>query len=401
MSDARIRRLLLVTADFHYRRSGRLCTTSAFMRFVPELLIFAREIEVCAPVHPDGPARGYAVEGPGIRYRPLPPARTLEQFLRCLPRNAIPMLRALYAGTRAADLVWINGVHPLLPLAVVVARLLRTPSLLWLRGDIVGLARSKYGPGHRRRRLALRTAFYLEKLIAASARGGVVFYTGRGLERYAEKARYARQASASLVQQAQLADRPRARLHSPIRLLWAGQMRPVKGLPDLFTAVRALLDGGCEVRLTVVGDGEQRAELEAARERLGLEHAVRFAGYVPPGPELDSHFAEADIYVLPSLSEGVPKVLFEAMARALPVVATRVGGVPGVVRHGENGLLVPPGDAIALATAVRSLLEDGSLRHTLSRGALAYARQHTAAQEARRIHDGLRAAYPRLWSRAR
>lgn len=397
MKDA-LDRLCLVTSDYHFKDEGEIRTTSAFMRFVPELSPIARSIEVCAPVHASGTEHGFSITSEWVGYRPLPPSRTLEEFLRRFPRDGLAITRELYAAIREADLIWINGPHPLLPLAALIARALRKPYLLWLRGDILMTVRAKYAEGSRRDRLAARTAWYLDRLIDLSARGAAVFYTGSSLARYGKHAAYAQPANTSLVSRSQLAARSRTTVHDPLRLLWVGQLRPVKGLLHLLQALRCLCDEGQRMDLRLVGDGEQRDALSAAVTEMGLDGMVRLAGYVAPGPALDAEYEEADVFVLPSLSEGIPKVLFEAMARAMPVVATKVGGVPDVVCDGENGLLVPAGDARALARALSRIGSDQDLRGHLSRGALGYAQEHTAAAEVERIHGGLRAAFPELWS---
>lgn len=398
MSGQRILRLCIVTSDYHYCHNGCVYTTSAFMRFVPELLSLAQQIEVCAPVHPEPEPGGigFTIEAPSITYRPLAPSRTLEEFLRRFPRDGVSEVHSIYEGIQRADLIWINGPHPLLPLTALLARSLHKPYLLWLRGDILATVRSKYTRADHRNRLAARTALYLDKLIHASARGAPLFYTGRGLERYATGARYSQAVATSLVRESELALESRTGVHSPVRLLWAGQLRPVKGLPVLLRAVRTLLDGGVPVRLRIVGSGEQRAVLEAECNSLRLRESVSLEGYVSPGPGLNRYFEEADLFVLPSLSEGVPKVLIEAMARALPVVATAVGGIPDVVEDRTNGLLVPPGSPAALAEAVAELHADDGLRRRLSEGALEFARLHTAQAEVERIGWGLHSAFPRL-----
>lgn len=371
------------------------------MRFVPEFLSFAEHIEICVPVHDQGPATGYSIQGDRLSYRALPPSRTLEEFVRRLPQDGLTIVEQLYRGMRTADLIWINGPHPLLPLAVLLASALRKPHMLWLRGDILGVVRSKYLGNGLRNRIALRTGYFLDQLIRLSAHRRVVFYTGESLTRYAEGARYAQAASSSLVRADQLASAARSTAHSPVRLLWAGQLRPVKGLVYLLRAVRVLLDRETEVHLTIVGDGEQREVLEQERRRLGLEAQVSLVGYKPPGPVLDRYFDESDVYVLPSLSEGVPKVLYEAMARGLPVVATEVGGVPQVICHGRNGLLVPARDANNLADAIARVCSDSEMRERFSREALETARNHTAAAETERISLGLSTAFPDLWRHGR
>lgn len=392
-----ISRLLLVTSDYHYYRDGKVHTTSSFMRFVPHLLSFCERIEICAPVHQFSDAEGYTIESGRIGYRPLPPSRTIEAFVRRFPCDGLRILRRLYQGIRRADLVWINGPHPLQPLAAVVAKLTRKPYLLYARGDIVAVARPKYIGAGVRNQMALRTAYFLDRLIDLSARDAAVFYVGSNLRRHARHARFARPVMTSLVEESQLASSERSDLHSPVRLLWAGQLRPVKGLPYLLRAVRTLLDRGHQIHLTLVGDGEQREALESEIATLGLTQAVTLVGYVAPGPELDRYFKAADLFVLPSLSEGLPKVTVEAMARALPVIGTEVGGVPDLVRDRENGLLIPPANAGILTDTLERVIADDDLRERMSAGSLAFAREHTADAEVRGIRSGLLHAFPELW----
>jgi glycosyltransferase involved in cell wall biosynthesis len=111
------------------------------------------------------------------------------------------------------------------------------------------------------------------------------------------------------------------------------------------------------LRCLVVGDGPLDGALRREAEALGLAGHCRFTGARPDVADL---LAAVDVVVLPSLSEGLPFVLLEAMAVGKPVVATRVGGNPEVVEDGTTGLLVPPGDADALGAALARLLDDSA-----------------------------------------
>lgn len=115
-------------------------------------------------------------------------------------------------------------------------------------------------------------------------------------------------------------------------------------------------------RLLLIGEGEEGVRLKASADRLGLNGAVRFLGLREDVPEL---LATCDAVVLPSLEEGFPMVLLEAMAAGKAVVATQVGAIPGLIRAGDTGMLVPPGDPTALADAMSWLLDDASLRRRL------------------------------------
>ena len=114
----------------------------------------------------------------------------------------------------------------------------------------------------------------------------------------------------------------------------------------------------------IVGDVERRESLENRARRLGLEGRVVFTGFRLDVPEL---LAEVAVSVLPSLSEGLPNAVLESMAAGVPVVATRVGGVPEAVEDGASGILVPPGDGAALARAIGMLLEKPDLARRLGR----------------------------------
>lgn len=144
-----------------------------------------------------------------------------------------------------------------------------------------------------------------------------------------------------------------------IRLLFVGRLAPVKGLRILLAAMARLAGEIPALRLTLVGDGPDRAALEAAAEPLG--DRIRFTGYLSQDAVAEA-LRSADLVVLPSFAEGVPVVLMEAFAAAKPVIATRVAGVAELVEPGISGLLVPPGDADSLAEALRSLAGDPGRR---------------------------------------
>jgi glycosyltransferase involved in cell wall biosynthesis len=153
----------------------------------------------------------------------------------------------------------------------------------------------------------------------------------------------------------------------PVRLLFVGTLVARKGLPVLLEAMERLAAAGRDVALDVVGDGPDRAALEAEARRRGLEARARFHGFVAPGPDLFAFYRRADLFVLPTYSEGFPRVLYEALGHSLPTVASAVSGIPHLLEDGRHALLVPPGDPAALAAAVGRALDDGALRRRLIR----------------------------------
>jgi glycosyltransferase involved in cell wall biosynthesis len=143
-------------------------------------------------------------------------------------------------------------------------------------------------------------------------------------------------------------------------LALVGRFHPAKGHTDLVQAL-ARLHGRDWVCL-FVGEGELRAEIEAEVTRLGLAARIRFTGQRADVPRL---LAAVDALLLPSRWEGLPMILLEGMAMGRAIVATRVGGIPNVVSHGVDGLLVAPGDVAALAQALEQVLGDAPLRTRL------------------------------------
>jgi glycosyltransferase involved in cell wall biosynthesis len=144
-----------------------------------------------------------------------------------------------------------------------------------------------------------------------------------------------------------------------------------KGVAHLIEAIARL--GSPGPRLEIVGEGPERPSLEALAGRLGVADRVVFRGKIPP-EELQASYARAAVCVLPSVldargdTEGLGVVLLEAMNHGTPVIASRVGGIPDIVEDGVSGLLVPPGDADALAAAVRRVRDDPALARRLGEG---------------------------------
>jgi glycosyltransferase involved in cell wall biosynthesis len=135
---------------------------------------------------------------------------------------------------------------------------------------------------------------------------------------------------------------------------FVGRLSPEKR-PDLFLEVVASLAHRLPgVRFVLAGDGPERDRIARRREELGLTQLVELPGFVE---DVDELFARLIVLVCPSDSEGSPRVVLEAMGSGVPVVATRVGGVPHLVVHGRDALLVDPGDAAALADATAHLVD--------------------------------------------
>ncbi len=140
------------------------------------------------------------------------------------------------------------------------------------------------------------------------------------------------------------------------------RLQPEKGVDHFLKAAARVAPLVPEARFIVVGDGPLRGELGALTKRLGVGERVCFLGFRSDAREITSLL---DVLVVPSLTEGAPLVVLEAMAAGVPVAASSVGGIPDQIRHEREGLLVAPGDAEALGEAILGLLRDPAYARSL------------------------------------
>ena len=170
-------------------------------------------------------------------------------------------------------------------------------------------------------------------------------------------------------------------------ILYVGRLVPEKGQAVLLEAVARLREEGREVRVKLAGEGELRPHLEGCCRELGIADCVTFLGPVSQ-ERIRDLYGEAAIFCLPSFAEGVPVVLMEAMAMGLPVVTTRIAGIPELVEDGAGGVVVAPGRADELARRIAALLDDPGKRHELgAAGREKVLAEFDAEGSAAQLHD--------------
>ena len=189
-------------------------------------------------------------------------------------------------------------------------------------------------------------------------------------------------------------DAARAELRVPsdqMLVATVANLRANKDYPTLLAAARQLADAGEPIQFVSVGQGPLAEQLEEKRDELGLGERFRFLGYREDPIRV---LVAADVFCLSSRFEGLPISMLEAMAAGLPIVATRVGGIPGVVADGKEGRLVPTGDPAALATALAGL-RDPDLRSRLAAAAIERVRAfgiNQAVQRQQELYERLAAS---------
>lgn len=369
-----------MTADAS-RRPGRiLCVTSNYPRWegdstTPFVLHLAQDlralgwqVDVLAP-HAPGTARSEVLSGvPVERFRYLwPESQETVCYhggalinLRKRPSNFLKLPALVLAewaavarrlASRRYDLLHSHWILPQGFTGVLSARTARVPHVLTAHGSDVFALRGR----------ALRAfkRYALEHADAVTVNSSA---TAREVQAIAPRVQDLSQIPMGVRvdgvprdAQAVKAIRARYRRHNGPLLLFVGRVVREKGVEDLLEAARLLAPRLTALTVLVVGEGQDRPDMERAAERVGLADRVSFIGWVQPD-ELGAYYAAADVFVAPTRGiEGQGLTGLESMAAGTPVVATRVGGIPDVVREGETGLLVSARAPDQLAAAVERL----------------------------------------------
>ncbi len=154
------------------------------------------------------------------------------------------------------------------------------------------------------------------------------------------------------------------------QLVSIGRLTPAKGQVLLIQACAQLRDQGVPFHLTMVGDGPDRGRVEAEIAKLHLQEQINLTGSLTQ-EGVRAELARSDAFVLPSLAEGIPVVLMEAMASYVPCISTPVNGIPELIEHGHTGLLATPGDVDSLVTQLTLMCSDAGLRQRMALAAYA------------------------------
>lgn len=382
---------------FYRDEAGRLWEAEgSFSRYVESLARFVDEILLVVPERrAPFPGPAYQLRAENVTLRPLPFYDRLPRFYRALPQALLQLGRTL----PQADLVNLRVPTPLGVYAYALAKLLRRPVFLLVVGDLAGVAASVKIDSPKR--LAYRVYLAVEEWLQdRMVAGAPSFVNGQALyATYNRPGRRVLLTTTSTISDADVIERPDTGLGSPgaapIRLLTVSRIDPRKGLRYLPPALADLVRRGYDVRLSIVGPvvgrlgEEERERVIRAADQLGVRERIDVLG-ARTLPEVLALAREHDLFVLPTLpGEGVPRVLLEAMASGLPVVVSNVAGVPTLVQHEVNGLLVPPADPPAIAEAIDRLIRDGDLRRRLIATGRRAAHAHTADAHARKIALGL------------
>jgi len=318
---------------------------------------------------------------PAARLRVVGYGRSLQEDVRLRPAVYPSLCGYLVAGLITAvravlsshcDLLHAHWVVPSGFLGAIAARSLRVPLVVSLHGSDMYLASKRQQVGH-----AARFAFSAAAAVTACSEDLRERAAIAGAGQKATLIPYGVDPDLFAIAPETVKDIRRSLGigDQELVVVAVGRLVRKKGFDYLLRAWPTISQrAAMPVRLVIGGDGDLRDELEGLARRAGTIREVRFAGALP-WSEVAAWLATSDVVVVPSIRDdwgnvdGLPNVLLEAMAAARPVVATQVGGIPSVISHGHNGLLVPERSSEALAKAILELLDAPAQRQSLGMAA--------------------------------
>lgn len=377
---------LCVYTDYAYSEvDGTVYGQRAFVTFMCEVGAGFDELIVLGRLEPGGGRSRYPLPH-GTRFVGLPYYESLTQPLKVLVALA-RSLRTVWRELGEVDVVWLFGPYLHSFVYALLAALRKRPIVLGVRQELVQYTRTRH-PGRRSLLFAAHVEEQGWRLLARLAPAVVV---GPSLAHAYRQARALLAVSVSLVRDEDIVE-PASATRSydgELRILAVGRLDTEKNPLLLADVLANLCCRDRRWRMEICGEGSLEDALKERLAELGVADRAEIHGYIP-FTELREIYRCAHTFLHVSWTEGVPQVLFEAWAAALPVVATAVGGVPEAADGAA--VLIPPGDVEAAVDAVIGVCEDAELRASLTEAGYARVRDRTLEREAGRVAEFIRRA---------
>lgn len=335
------------------------------------------------------PEAQYEVRAPNVSFEALPYFGRVADSLTVLRKCS----RLIWRASASWDLLYITLPSPLGIPGYLTARARGIPVVLDVEGDL----EAQYEAGRYRGLTGVAARAGVAVFEAATqwmVNRAVTMTQGEGLrQKYGRNGNRIRNIPWSPMSEKMIMNRDDTCEGRRIRLLFVGALLAKKGIFVLLEAAALLRRRLDNFTITYVGVGPYRDELARRVRETGLGQHVELRGGIYEEADLLREFDAADIFVFPTYAEGFPRVIFEAMARGLPVISTRVSGIPGLVKEGRDVLLVDSGSPEAVARAVVDVVSNGDLRRALIQRGRELAMQHTLERTTKWRVEAIRSAF--------
>ena len=293
----------------------------------------------------------------------LPYYSSVSDFLKN-PSLFWKAYRLLKSQIKEFDVFWITWPHPISFLILCMIGK-QKPVVLFVRQNLEALIEVRYTGI--KKWAGKRFTKFVYAFAAVFRRHAMLVTVGEEMfQVLAPDFNSSRYISDAIVPKAFALPARKKRTPGVLKLLFVGRLEPEKGLPDLIHALK-LINEKDQARLTIIGEGVSKIEAETLVRELEIGHKVDFKGYVAFGEQLFDAYASHDILMISSYSEGLPKIINESRAFAIPIVSTKVGGIANELKDGETCLFVNPGMPDQLAEAALRLSADMDLYSLISK----------------------------------
>lgn len=379
----------LVLSDgmlFRDEDAGRYYSFDTFPKFISIFSSFFEKTIFCVPLGENPKKDIFSLQGKDLAELEIVgtyPYFTKLDFYKKLPailfRNG-PIFRKVL---EEADVVFMRQPCQNSFMLSLMARRKNKPLVCYFMGDEEEIVRQ----GHKYRgigkAIALAFSRFHRVLYRKITRKAALsfFFSGDLRRKYGHEGENEHLIFSSLFGEEDIIPREDTCTNQRIEIIYVGRLAHEKGIGYLIRAVAGLKKSNLDAHLKICGDGPEKQALASLCEDLDLVDEVKFMGFLN-AESLKQAYVDSDIFVIPSLSEGMPKVLIEAMAKALPVISTDVGGVSAIIDDGENGLLVSPKSPEEITQAVLRIVNDPVLRRKMIRNGLIFAKDHTGKKQA-------------------
>lgn len=356
---------ILIFSDFIYERKGNsYFTDDSYLIFLNQVSShFKKKTYLGRIGQHELKEKSFKISLDDEDFVELPYYSSLKK-LHCL--NIFKLFRLFQNIRRAvkkSDVLWIAWPHPISLLILLFQIGKRKRVVLNVRCDLARLVKIRYKGFFRF--LALRFIGFGNTLLSLFFKDVVVLTTGTELQDMYTKLVPQTYAIKNTIISRKDIFRPDRKIIGPINLLSVGRLEPEKGIEYLLEAI-PLVREKCEVNLCVIGDGQNKNELTTLSKKLGIADAVKFHGHIPFGEELLHHYKRSDIFILPSLSEGLPRVVNEVRAFGLPIISTDVGGLKSELTDQQNCLKIHTRSPKEISQKIISLAENKNLYQNIS-----------------------------------
>lgn len=292
----------------------------------------------------------------------LPNYNSVSDFLRS-PGIFLQARKILKKRLKEFDVFWLTWPHPISFLILSMIGV-RKPVVLFVRQNLEELIKVRYSGINK------LAGLYFTRILYRYAKrfhsNALVVSVGEEMFNKMKTDFERSYFISDCIVPQEVSIQPRSAPNDTFKLIFVGRLEPEKGLLVLLEAIIVLRKAGLDLNLTIVGEGQSRRDLEERIEKDLMGDFVKLKGYVPFGQDLFELYTRHDLMVISSFSEGLPKIINEARAFALPIVSTRVGGIAKELKDNETVVFVEPGQSESLANGIKTLLQSPDLYVRLS-----------------------------------